>query len=153
MLIEYDENAKSYLVTECHDANIIRFNNELLKITSPEEELAEDENFVYYFIEEYQNKWNRWMALGDGWTYHLENHKDDHETTASGECWQRTHRHGTFNKDYAINLCKDLKNMLIDAKVYDKYPSQYVKDHIEKCQITDFRVCQAHYIYRKKVII
>ena len=42
--------------------------------------------------------------------------------------------------------------MILDAKVFNQYPTKYVRHYVNTCGITDFRVCEVHYIYRKKVI-
>lgn len=153
MEIHYDNVKDKFEVSQCEETAAINLDGNPLLITRPNMPLVTDTNYTYYIVEEYQSRWNRWCSLKDGWTYHLPNHMDDHEMRASGACWQATSHFGTFNKDYAVALCKDLKNMLIDIKVYGQYPSDIVKEHISTCEITDFRVCECHEIFRKNVIV
>ena len=151
--IRYDHARDRFLVENSEKTKVINLDGKPLLITHPEALLETDTNYVYYIVEEYHRGWDRWYGLADGWTYDLPNHVGDREMDACGACWQATGHFGTFSKDYAVNLCKDLKNMLIDIRVYKKYPSEEVKKHILACDITDFRVCECHDIFRKNVIV
>lgn len=88
--------------------------------------------YKYYVIEEFQNKYNRWIPLVN--KYYLKEYEFG-ENTACGTCWQETGKHGMYNKKYAKKYLADLKQALIDNKlILDKY--DIIAD------ITDFRLIE-----------
>lgn len=95
----------------------------------------------YFIIEEFQSKWNRWVALGD--KYYLNEHEFN-DFSACGQCWQETGVHGTYNYDHAITYCNALNDALNNDKAFAE------KMNKNGAGVTKFRISKCLKIYIKK---
>lgn len=70
--------------------------------------LREDGVYEFYQVQEYQSAWNRWMNIADN--YYLKEYEFG-EMSASGQCWQETGCHGTYDLEYAKEYCNTLNEL------------------------------------------
>jgi hypothetical protein len=103
--------------------------------------LRKDGTYVFYQIQEYQSKWDRWMVFFE--PHYLEEYAFG-EYTACGRCWQETGIHGIYDLEYAKKYCNDLNKALIENKIENN------NDRIRDAKITGFRIIKCE-ISQKRV--
>ena len=106
-----------------------------------------------YLIEEHQTAYNKWVYIGAD-TYGID--KEHGEFKSCGECWQKTGIHGTFNKKYALDICKKLNDALADGSIYDCFNHRAFGDEqlerFKKAEITEFRVVDFVRTIKQRVV-
>lgn len=98
-----------------------------------------DGEYVFYRIEEYQSKWDRWVAIS---SFYLKEYEFG-EHTFCGECWQKLGVTGIFDLDYAKEYCNKLNDYILN--------SDFSKDNI--AEVTKFRIVKVTILQKQEVLI
>ena len=105
------------------------------------ENIVSRHDYIYYIIEEYQSKYDRWVQVVD--TFYLKEYEFG-QNSSCGECWQTTGKYGMFDLDYAKKYLSALKKALNDGSIKELTN--------KRCEVTDFRLCKVHYKEKKTYI-